>query len=292
MRTSTFSLYETNAARISGIQAEMNQELLRISSGKQRLSASENPRAATESMILSERMSRLDTGLTTAERLSGKLTEMESFLSASLNTLSAIRETVISSSNGAMNENDTKIFANRLEQELETFVGFLNERTSDGIYAFAGFSNEKPFPSINAPATYSGDQGSTEIELPGGTLIQTNMPGWKLLGNADAIGAIRSHIDDLKANAHFQIDTLLSVIDEAMNGISDGIGDLGNRQGAIDDFLNVGNSVKLDLTERISSLDDTDIGKALSELTKKQTVYQASMKAFSAIQGLTLFDIL
>ncbi|MBO9580355.1 MAG: flagellin [Sphingobium sp.] len=66
----------------------------------------------------------------------------------------------------------------------------------------------------------------------------------------------------------------------------------GVRQQRIDDIATRINNKKLDLTERRSSLEDTDVGEVITKLQSKLTTLEASQAAFARIGRQSLFDLL
>ena len=55
---------------------------------------------------------------------------------------------------------------------------------------------------------------------------------------------------------------------------------------------NINESVKVEVRKILSEVEDLDYAKAVSELNLKLTGLQASQKAFSRVQDLSLFDFI
>jgi len=66
----------------------------------------------------------------------------------------------------------------------------------------------------------------------------------------------------------------------------------GVRQQRIDDIATRIQNKKLDLTERRSGLEDTDVGEVITKLQSKLTTLEASQAAFARIGRQSLFDLL
>jgi flagellar hook-associated protein 3 FlgL len=66
----------------------------------------------------------------------------------------------------------------------------------------------------------------------------------------------------------------------------------GVRQQRIDDITQRLTNKKLDLTERRSGLEDTDVGEVITKLQSKLTTLEASQAAFARIGRQSLFDLL
>lgn len=84
----------------------------------------------------------------------------------------------------------------------------------------------------------------------------------------------------------------LNNIDQALNQVSNVRSSVGGRLNSITTQLSVSSSQQIQLKASISSLQGLDYASALTKLTLQQTTLQASMQAYTATQGLTLFKYL
>ena len=65
---------------------------------------------------------------------------------------------------------------------------------------------------------------------------------------------------------------------------------VGARLNALDSQENINDSVKIQVRKILSEVEDLDYAQAVSELNLKLTGLQASQKAFTRVQDISLFD--
>ncbi|MBO9575145.1 MAG: flagellin [Sphingobium sp.] len=136
----------------------------------------------------------------------------------------------------------------------------------------------------------------------------TNIP----VGSGLAVDAVatRQSISDNAVGTMSLEDFLQSAIDAVRNGDQAAVGVAlndsrkaldhvivaqsvqGVRQQRIDDIMQRITDKKLDLTERRSGLEDTDVGEVITKLQSKLTTLEAAQAAFARIGKQNLFDLL
>lgn len=142
------------------------------------------------------------------------------------------------------------------------------------------------FPSLEitldgAPA--DGDEFGIEKRV-----TETAQPLFRTLQNfANALAA-----DEVGANDSPNNSDVLINLSAAMNRIVDKQAELGGRMNAIDQQIEINESVAFNLEKNISELRDLDYAEAISRLTLQSTSLQAAQQSFARVQGLSLFNYL
>ena len=98
-------------------------------------------------------------------------------------------------------------------------------------------------------------------------------------------------IDNLLNNG-VEDPTMLDSVQKAMSDISLQTTIVGTNKNRIENAQNFNKDVTLQYQERLSQIEDTDMIKTASELSATQTMTQASLKSYSMIQNLSLFNYL
>jgi flagellar hook-associated protein 3 FlgL len=89
-----------------------------------------------------------------------------------------------------------------------------------------------------------------------------------------------------------QLGESLSALDQGLDRLVDARTDFGTRGKAIDDQVNILKDLELDLSERLSSVEDVNYAETISEFTLQQTSFQAALQSFGPVANLSLFNFL
>ncbi len=84
----------------------------------------------------------------------------------------------------------------------------------------------------------------------------------------------------------------LANLDQALNHISDERGAAGSRLNELDQVGALGSARDVDLKGTLSTLEDIDYVKTISEFTVTQTGVQAALASYAKISQTSLFDYL
>lgn len=125
---------------------------------------------------------------------------------------------------------------------------------------------------------------------PGGGTPEKNL--FKILDNA--ITSLNTPVGDDQA----KVDQENAAIDAANRGLRNSLdnvltvrADLGTKLNELDKLNTLSNDRSLAQTSQMSDLVDVDWNAAISSYTMQQAALQASYKAFSDMQGMSLFQL-
>ncbi|MDO9449151.1 MAG: flagellar hook-associated protein FlgL [Rugosibacter sp.] len=111
---------------------------------------------------------------------------------------------------------------------------------------------------------------------------------------ANLIGALEAPADTPAANAKLgnEIGFALINLDQASDNILRIRDQIGSRMNEIESLGNLNEDINLQYQQTLSSLQDLDYAKAISDLMRKQTDLQAAQQSFVKIAQLSLFNYL
>lgn len=109
---------------------------------------------------------------------------------------------------------------------------------------------------------------------------------------ANLIGALESNttLPADEAKYYNELGFALRDLDQANDNILRVRAMIGSRLSELDSLTSVNGDLDLQYQQTLSSLQDLDYAKAISDLTRKQIDLQAAQQSFSRIAQLTLFD--
>lgn len=210
------------------------------------------------------------------------------------------------------------------ESKTNTGTAIIDPGSSTGEYdggTYAIVFARKESIDPNEPTTYSViDEQGQEI-IPAGTVffekqtIAFNGVRVTLEGrpndkdffvirnseNKDMFSTIKDFVTTLKrtrgnpeeiAKLHNEINRAITGIDNALGNVLEARGTLGARLRALDGQESINTDYQLQMREVLSNIEDLDYAKAVSELNLKLTGLQASQKAFTRVQGISMFDFI
>lgn len=164
--------------------------------------------------------------------------------------------------------------------------------------------------------TFEGDANARIINIAPGVTIATRVTGEAVFGQSafdqdndvlsafEALGVLAKGIRGTlptppdtsplanDVDAQSVIDAGLSGIDAALERLSDSRTDIGVRLNQLDDQQALNGNFALKLEESMSSLEDLDFTKAVTEMNLQMVALQAAQQAYTKTQSLSLFNYL
>ncbi len=186
-----------------------------------------------------------------------------------------------------------------------------------GTYAIVFDKKESIDP--NEPTTYKVMDANNQEVIPAGTVyveganIEFNGVRVSIEGepdtndffvirpseNQDVFTTLNNFVEALQrprgnpsqnAELHNEINRTLLGVDNSLGRVLEIRSNTGARLKALDAQQSINEDYNLQIKEILSGIEDLDYAKAVSELNLKLTGLQASQKAFTRVQGLSMFD--
>jgi len=164
---------------------------------------------------------------------------------------------------------------------------------------FAGTNTDKTPFALNAAGNqvdYNGNDTAFSVNLGSGSKVEVGKVGSEVFGqNWDSSNIFKSLIDlktALQNNDVSGIQTVMTNLDQHMTKINAEISDVGNKSNSMEVKNSIISDLKLNYTDRKSSLEDADVAQAVIDLNAKQLAYNAALTSASKIMQLSLVDFL
>jgi flagellar hook-associated protein 3 FlgL len=179
MRISTSMLNQNAVNGILDAEAQASKTQAQLSTGKRINSPADDPVGAVQLLQLDNVKSQNAQYIANGQSANTNLSLENTALTTSTNTLQAIRNLVIQANTGSNNASDLKDIATQISSLESQLQGAANSQNAQGQYLFAGFaSGTQPFVRGSSGAmAYVGDDGVSNVQLDGGTSVQTGDPG-------------------------------------------------------------------------------------------------------------------
>ncbi|MFT3057138.1 flagellar hook-associated protein FlgL [Enterobacter sp. 03-F-07-AD-ECC] len=315
MRISTQMMYDQNMRGITDSQSKWLSYGEQMSTGKRVNRPSDDPIAASQAVVLSQSQSQNSQFALARTFATQKVSLEDNVLSQVNAAITSAKEKLVNAGNGTLSDDDRLSLASDLQGIRDQLMNLANSADGNGRYIFAGYKTEAPpFDSVtgdynggtqaisqqvdtarNMVISHTGQQifesiTSNAKELPGGGYGETNM--FKILDSA--ISALKVPVDNDSAAAEVQNKAISDAqigITNTQNNVLTVVADVGTKMKELEKLDNLGDDRALGQTQQMSDLVDVDWNSAISSYIMQQAALQASYKAFSDMQGMSLFQL-
>ena len=282
-------------------QSAMARSQRDIASGVRLHAASDDPLAVQNVLRLKGELEGIAQDQRSVADARGWLDTTETALDELTGIVQRARELAIQAANGTASQADRQAVAKEIEQMIGLAKSAANA-TYAGRYVMAGTATDTPPYTPGGGDAYAGDTASIARSLGPGVAIQVNITADSILGQGNfadpadtgLISSLRKLAFDLSPAgnpASIGSDDLrrLDADLEAITSARGTVGALSNRVDAANARLM---QAKESTTSLLSDHEDTDMAKALIDLSTEQAVYQAALQSGSALIQPSLFDFL
>ncbi len=141
---------------------------------------------------------------------------------------------------------------------------------------------------------YAGDTGSRQVEVADGEVVTTNVPGDQIFSgsNINLFDTVQQLLAALRGNSKAGIRESLGGLDRAISQVTAGQGTIGALANRLESTSSALEDTKLIATNTLSSVQDIDLAKTISDLTLQEYAIQAAGQTLSRIFDNSLLKYL
>ena len=315
MRISTQMMYQQNMRGITNSQAEWMKYGEQMSTGKRVINPSDDPIAASQAVVLSQAQAQNSQYTLARSFARQKVSLEENVLNQATTAIHSAQEKIVNAGNGTLSDDDRASLATDLQGIRDHLMNLANSTDGNGRYIFAGYKTESaPFSQtdgayrggresvtqqVDASRTmvigHTGDQifnkiTSNAVPEPDGSASETSL--FKMLDSAiDALNTPVAGDDVARDKASAAIDKTNRGLKNSLNNVLTVRAELGTELRELDSLDALGSDRALGQTQQMSNLVDVDWNAAISSYVMQQAALQASYKAFTDMQGMSLFQL-
>ncbi|MGO4998485.1 flagellar hook-associated protein FlgL [Oceanisphaera sp. W20_SRM_FM3] len=184
MRISSFQFTQRNLDNISGRTTEANKLLGQISSGKRVEYASDDPVAANGIFNYKQELRKLEQYKTNINLADNRLSREETGLTSAENITQQVKEIMLKANNPAIGPQERDAFKAELQSRIDEMLDIANANDEFGQAIFGGFQTDSaPFTrQPNGDITYSGDTGQRQMVIGDSVKVELNHSGEQVFG--------------------------------------------------------------------------------------------------------------
>lgn len=309
MRVSTIMMYQQNMRGITDSQSAWLKYGEQMSTGKRVNRASDDPVAASQAVVLSQAQAQNSQYATARTFATQRVSIEESTLSQVTTAIQSAQEKIVYAGNGTLSDDDRSSLATDLQGIRDQLLNLANSTDGNGRYIFAGYKTDTP--PFDDTGKYVGGTLNVEQQVDSSRTMVIGHTGDLIFDNAtsnakpDADTNIFTALDSAIAALKMPVegdetaqDTARAAIDKTNRSLSNSLNnvltvraELGIQLNELDKLDSLGDDRALAQTQQMSNLVDVDWNSTISNYTMQQTALQAAYKAFTDMQGMSLFQL-
>ncbi|CDG21712.1 Flagellar hook-associated protein 3 [Xenorhabdus poinarii G6] len=319
MRVSTNQLYTQKMNGIFDAQSKWMKSGEQLSSGRRVINPSDDPLAASQNILVSQAESKNQQFATARIVAKNTMSAQLSLTSDIVKVTHNVFETLVAAANG-YTDHDRESYAQQLDGLKQQLLNLGNKTDGNGRYIFAGYKTNKPpfVADASGKVGYVGgneaimqkvdDNRSMIIAHTGQQVFLAQSsnpimePDGKTTSESDIFASIDMAIEALKkpysTASEKEKEDAMALINKANRGT----------RNSLNNFLSVETALGLQLQEleqldslsqersiankvSMGELMDVNFVSAISDYAQQGAALQAAFKAFSDLNGMSLFEM-
>lgn len=314
MRISTQMMYEQNMRGVSNAQTSWLASGEQLSTGLRINRPSDDPVVASQAVVLSQAQAKNSQFQLARTFATQKISLEENVLSQVTTAIISGQGKIVNANNASLSDSDRASIATDLEGVRNQILNLANSTDGNGRYIFSGYKTEVP-PFADSPAgvKYAGGDiavtqqvdsartmtiGHTGSEIfnaiastarpePDGSQSETSL--FSMFDTA--IAALKKPLDSLSETEQDAVNKTSRGLSNALDNVLTVRAELGTQLDELDKLDALGSERDLGQQMQMQSLTGVDWNAAISDYLMQKDALQASYKAFSDMQGMSLFQM-
>ena len=303
MQISTNQFYNSSLSVMSQLTEQADKLQTQISTTK-RLQAPSDDVVAYQQLQLLSRAAANDaaytTNVSTAQSL---LNQSDSTLSNVVSQIQRAQELATEANSGTLNDSQRQDIATELNGIISSLVSLANTTNAQGTPLFAGSQGTQPVTQNADGSVTINDTGnataipiSDDTSVVAGNTAQDVFGGIQTSSGTNDLFSILSTFANAMQAGGSGAASAAATAGTALSAALDHVSNAQASVGAREKRLTLVSSAMTDMaatreTQR-SSLEDTDVTQAITDLQKTMTILQATQASFTKLTSLSLFNYL
>lgn len=307
MRISTNTMYDVGSARISELQSDLAKMNQQASSTRRIMTPEDDPVGAARALVVTQAQSVNEQFGINRRNAQSALNAEVGALQSITTLLQSAQDNVVHAGNGTLTDTDRGYLATELRGRYEELLGLANTKDGTGNTVFAGYqTSSEAFEEITTtdPVTnaetkaieYKGDQGQRMLQVDTSRKMAMSDTGEAVFGSGDnsvfkALDDIIKLLENPKGSGYATDMTSASTaLNKSYENILDVHASVGTRLKELDSLDDTGADRDLQYQTTLSQLQDLDMVKSFSDITRQKFVLEAAQLAYVKTTSLSLFN--
>jgi len=290
-RVTQRSISNTVLLGLNANQDRMAAIQQRLATGKNISKPSDDPTGTISALQMRGDVRRNETWQRNGQDGLTWLGTTDSALTSALEVVRRVRDlTVQAASTGGNDSVSAEALATEIDKLKENLIGIANTKYIDRP-VFGGTTAGGL--AYDATGNYVGDANANFRTVGSGSPVRVDVTGDEVFGTG--VTSIFQVLTDTAATIRTpgsSPTTKIADIDAAMQVMTNQLTDIGARYKRVDQAIGLSQSRVLDLKNNISTIEDVDLAKTITDLSLQNTAYQASLSAAAKVIQPSLLDFI
>lgn len=305
MRAVESNWYRNFLSNLSLTKNRFDDAINRTTSGKKLNKLSDNPADMAYVLNLRGKIEQIDQFDKNISSGKSYLNSAESAMNAIQNVLYRVVTLIEQGASETSTTEGRITIAGEIDQIRDSILNFANTQIM-GKYVFAGGVTDT-IPFVKDPVgpppdvvNYNGDDSIINIQADFSIQVPTNVPGNEMFGvgplappgSRDIFQDLLDLREALLADDTTLIGNAMGNLEQIQDQLNQHRSDVGNNLRHMTDIQGMLIAFQNSLRTKMSSLEDADMARAISDLAKEEVGLQATLQAGSRIQRISLMNYL
>jgi flagellar hook-associated protein 3 FlgL len=297
MRVTFGQQFEDGLRNINTAADQLADAQRRVASGRRLNVASDDPAGMTAAIDARASLATTDAYQRATDAASSRLLVADTALSDILNQITAAKVTATNALGSGRTQTQLDALATEILGIRDAILGDMNTRFGS-TYLFAGADGGAPpftQASGGAVSAYQGDAAIQEIDIAEGREVQITFDGGAIMQGSDTahlFDELTTLAASIRAGNGTAILSGIAAIDRAFDRANFAQTRVGVSLKALEDVRPHLDASRLGSLTRVSKIEDADMAKAITDLSRAETAQQSALGAFATMARLTLMDYL
>lgn len=294
MRVANRTIYQGVHLQLMTLAEQLKNLNEQVSSGRRINRPSDDPIGITQALLLKNVLARV-------EQYGKNIQHGESWLEATDSSLQGINQLVVRGkeianqmSTGTYTPDQRANAAQEAQNLLDQLRGIGNTQLN-GRYLFSGYREQSQAYDENYH--YLGDTQDIEIPIGESVQMKVNLSGEAVFGpegdpSSNIFQIVAGLRDALQGNDIHGVQAGLERLNTFQTRINSDLAGVGSRLNRLENSKKLLSGLEENHTQRLADIEDTDVVKVMTDLSAKQSAYQAALYSAAQITHLSLVDFL
>lgn len=294
MRISTNTIYQLSTSQMTALQEKISQTSQQASTGKKVMTPQDDPVGSAKLLEAKQAISINDQYAVNRNALKYTIGIANVALNGIQDVMQSMNEQIVNLGNGSLNSSNRQSIALTLQSQLDHLVSLSNTKDAAGHYIFSGYKSDTP--SINSSTyAYGGDDNNALIQVDSSTQLGLGVNAGSMFSSG-FLAQIKTSLDVLSdtSSTDEEISDAITDLTTKFNAsqitVSAAQVTLGTTENRLTSMDSIGSERNLAYKDAVSSLEDVDYNKVLSDLARQQLQLQVAQKTFTQISNLSIFN--
>jgi len=293
MRVTNNMLSNNLLRNLESAQTKTDQLQNQLSSGHRINRPSDDPVGIQNAMRLKSNISSVEQWKSNADEASSYMNTTDSTMGEITSMLQRVKEITLQGANGTLSEVDRGAVADEVAQISDHLKTLANTQVGSK-YIFSGTATDKKLIASDGSFSLETNDSPVNFEVGNNLSIDISVNGKTLFGDSTSgIFATLSNLNTaLRTNDAAGMDKALGDIDTDSDNVitlRTGLGARTNRMTALQEQLDYTSG---NLQDNLSSIQDADMAKTITDFTNSQNVYKAALSVGAKIIQPSLVDFM